>query len=83
MNWRPIDELAPTIEPPTFVIIAELKPDGSYAIGEARWFGDKDGWRWAGNDPTDHWGREVYPSHWMPLPDAPTQDSARALRFER
>lgn len=68
--WRPMEGYLPSVEPPTFVLIAEQKPDGSYAVGEAQWFGD-DGWRWAGNSPTDHWGREVYPAYYMPLPDPP------------
>lgn len=68
--WRSMDGYVPTVEPPTFVLIAEQKPDGSYVVGEARYFGEQ-GWRWAGNDPTDHWGREVYPIYWMPLPDPP------------
>lgn len=69
-DWRSMEELSATVEPPTFVLIAERKPDDSYVVGEARWFGDQ-GWRWAGNDPTDHWGREVYPERWMPLPAPP------------
>lgn len=69
-DWRSMNELVPTVEPPTFVLIAEKKPDDTYVVGEARYFGDQ-GWRWAGNDPTDHWGREVYPEYWMPLPAPP------------
>lgn len=85
-GWKPIETLSPTQEPPTFVLIAERKPDGTYVVGEARYF--EAGWRWAGNDPTDHWGREVYPTHWMPLPRPPssaeeTKGAGSAEQFER
>lgn len=72
MKWQPIETISPTIEPPTFVIGAERKPDGTYAIGEVHW--TSDGWYWAQTDPTDNWGRRVDVSMWMPLP-VPPDDS--------
>lgn len=29
-------------------------------------------WYVAGNDPSDSWGRPIFPTHWQPLPDAAT-----------
>lgn len=40
------------------------------AVGEAFLRG-KHGWWWAGNDPSDSWGGQIYPTHWMELPEAP------------
>lgn len=64
-DWRPI-ETAP--KDGEGVILATK--DG--AVGEARW--TDEAWYWAGNDPTDSWGRPVYENEaaaWMPLPHPP------------
>lgn len=66
MSWQPIDTHRPRIDPDS-VLIADGR-----AVGEARWHTDEHGWWWAGNDPTDSWGSQVYPTHWMLLPDPPT-----------
>lgn len=65
MNWQPI-ESAPTDG--TCVLVAE-----GAAVGEARCYSEGEGWYWAGNAPTDSWGGRVYPTHWMPLPEPPSQ----------
>lgn len=65
--WRPI-ETAP--KDGKNVLIAS----GSGEVGEARFHGE-DGWWWINNDPTDAWGSEVYPTHWMPLPAQPDADT--------
>lgn len=62
MTWHPI-ETAPLDG--TSVLVAEGR-----AVGEAKYY-ERDGWRWAGNDPTDSWGSTVYPTHWQPLPMPP------------
>lgn len=61
MSWQPI-ETAP-LDTPVIVFDAP-------AVGEARHIEDH-GWYWAGNDPTDVWGGQIYPTHWMPLPEPP------------
>jgi hypothetical protein len=68
-KWQLIETLGDPAEGRT-IIGAEQKPDGSYVVGEMHW--TQDGWYWANNDPTDHWGRRIYPTHWMPLPDPPS-----------
>ncbi len=47
-------------------------------VGEAHFVrrehacGSDAGWYWAGEDPTDaHGPGMIYPTHWMPLPEAP------------
>jgi hypothetical protein len=65
MKWLLIDTV-PDDQAYSGVIVAE-----GNAVGEARHFGEKEGWYWAGNDPTDSWGGRIYPTHWMPLPSPP------------
>lgn len=40
------------------------------SVGEAR-HRDEEGWYWAGEDPTDYHARQIYPTHWQPLPAPP------------
>lgn len=63
-EWQPIDT-APMDEEGTHVLIAQ---DGD--VVEARFILEH-GWWSRGNDPSDHWGEEWFPTHWMPLPAAP------------
>jgi hypothetical protein len=68
--WQPIETLPEPGEDSTvFVIGAEKRRDGSYAVGEMHW--TSDGWYWAGNDPTDSWGGRIDPEYWQPLPEPP------------
>lgn len=52
-------------------------------VGEAHYIYDEDairgqGWFWAGEDPTDaHGPGNIYPTHWMPLPEAPCSTSTK------
>lgn len=62
-KWNPI-ETAPN-ESAVLVAVGG-------AVGEAFLRG-KDGWWWAGNDPSDSWGGQIYPTHWQGLPEAPPQ----------
>ena len=70
-TWQPIETAPPSY---TFVIVAEPvnAPDEPlrYAVGEARYI-DGEGWYWVNCDPSDSWGRQLFPSHWMPLPAPP------------
>lgn len=38
----------------------------------ARWI-EGEGWYEVNNDPTDHWGQQWYPTHWMHFPNPPTR----------
>lgn len=58
--WEPIDDETPHVE-----IIAVTKD----TIGEAHHIDGE--WRWAGNDPNDHWGDQIFPQFWRPLPPPP------------
>jgi len=62
MSWRLID----TAPEENDVIVSD-----GHAVGEARWH-EGHGWYWAGNHPTDACGYQIYPTHWMPLPDPPS-----------
>ncbi len=62
-EWQPI-ETAPT---QTDVLICSV----GWASGAEARLHDEEGWYAAGNHPTDSWGGQLYPSHWMPLPPAP------------
>ena len=53
------------------VLIAE----GDGSVCEARLLDDGRGWWERNNDPTDAWGYECNPTHWMPLPAAPTGET--------
>jgi hypothetical protein len=69
-EWQPI-ETAPKDGAEILLGFA-----GEKWIVQGRWVGDykaRDGAWWAlNNDPTDAWGGELYPTHWMPLPSPPT-----------
>jgi hypothetical protein len=61
MEWQPI-ETAPSGTP---VIVS-----CGAIVGEALLHKNEQ-WRWANNFPSDEWGMEIYPDHWMPLPEPP------------
>ena len=63
LRWRPI-ETAPRDE--GVIVYA----DG--IIGEASRPDATGRWWWAGQDESDTWAKEIFPTCWMPLPDAPT-----------
>lgn len=72
--WQPMDSREWSEGSPPVIIAVERSADPAnklYVTGEAKYHGDRDGWWWAGNDPTDSWGGRVYPEFWMPLPDPP------------
>lgn len=64
-GWQPI-ETAP--KDGTMVLIADAR-DGY--VCEARHLDEGRGWWARNNDPTDYWGEEIFPTHWMPLPQPP------------
>jgi len=37
-----------------------------------------EGWYEVNSDPSDEWGRALYPTHWMPLPSAPAPAGERS-----
>lgn len=71
MTWQPIDTYRAGVDA-IDVLVAEQG-----VVGEARYHADERGWYWAGNDPTDSWGRQVYPDHWHPLPSPPTVEGGK------
>ena len=64
MSWQPIETYRPEVDPPD-VLVSE-----GQAVGEARYHNER-GWWWVNNDPTDSWGGQIWPDHWMPLPAPP------------
>ena len=40
---------------------------------------DSEEWWATNNHPTDHWGEQLYPTHWMPLPEPPAQEERRPI----
>lgn len=63
MEWQPI-ETAPA---DTDVLVwCRGWPSG----GEAR-FWPREGWHIANNTPSDSWGSQIHPTHWMQLPPPP------------
>lgn len=66
-EWQPISTFEPTPDECDFLVCV------NDFVGEARWHYDQNAWYWAGNDPTDSWGGQIYPTHWMPLPAAPDE----------
>lgn len=78
-QWRQIETWESMEIRPMHVIAAEPCDEprmGRYAIGEAEWHGDDEGWWWAGNHPTDAHGSRIYPTHWQLLPAEPRNTSA-------
>lgn len=74
-QWQPIETF--DAEKNCSVLIAG--PDG---VGEAEYRGDE-GWWWMNNYPSDSWGnRLAWPTHWMPLPDPPTDRALATLKGE-
>ena len=64
-GWQPIETFVPTPDECDFLVCVNL------CVGEARWHYDEQQWWWAGNDPTDAFGRAIFPSYWQPLPGPP------------
>ena len=66
MEWQPI-ETAPRDGTHVLIYVP-----GWINGSEARYL-DDEGWWLANNDPTDHWGEQQHPTHWMPLPNPPKE----------
>ena len=64
MEWQPI-ETAPKDE---FHVLVATQGYVTAAV----WHSHAAGWYETNNDPTDAWGFELFPTHWMPLPAPPT-----------
>lgn len=71
-GWQSIEQWESDEQAPVEVLVAHPTENNRFAVGEAKWHGEKDGWYWSGNDPTDSWGHRIYPTHWQPLPAPPT-----------
>ena len=72
-QWKPI-ETAPTgriHSPPLHAIVASVLDSGEFYVEEAWWDNERLEWWPANVDYGDANGSAVYPTHWMPLPDAP------------
>ena len=67
-GWRPIE----TVPDPQITPVLGAVPigdTGDHAVGEMHQ--TEVGWYWAGNDPSDSWGGQIYPAYWQPLPEPP------------
>lgn len=62
-GWQPIDSAPRDAE---VIVYAEG------IVGEACRPDATGRWWWANTDEHDHWAREIYPTHWMTLPDPPS-----------
>lgn len=69
--WRPI-ETAPD-EPFLGALVASPLDAGGFFIEEAWWDHERQEWWPANTEHTDAHGCPVYPTHWQPLPNPPTQ----------
>lgn len=63
MNWQPIETHDGSAGEVIGASVTERWVSSVERYGEC--------WRATNNPPTDHWGRDLYPTHWMPLPDLP------------
>jgi hypothetical protein len=63
-EWQPIETA-----PKDFTSVLVTGDQGF--VCEATYNADYDGWWAANTHPTDAYDGQVYPTHWMPLPDAP------------
>ena len=66
-GWKPI-ETAPKDR--SVIIVSEKG-----AVGEAQWE-EGAGWYWAGHHSTDHYGYQIWPTHWQPLPAPPSFENS-------
>lgn len=76
-KWQPMDSREwGEGSPPVIIAVNRAAKLGEniYVVGEAKHHGE-DGWWWAGNDPTDHWGSREYPDFWMDLPAPPPSNT--------
>ena len=71
MNWQPI-ETAP--KDGTHILLA--RTDSEW-VCQGRYVCDDKGWYELNNDASDHWGGEIYPTHWMPLPEPPKDGESK------
>lgn len=75
-GWRPIDMIPdPQITP---VLGAVQLDSGDFAVGEMHQ--TEVGWYWAGNDPSDSWGGQIYPAYWQPLPRPPLKANGEPVK---
>ena len=68
-DWLPIGTVP---DPQTYPVLGAVPRGdvGDYAVGEMHQ--TEVGWYWAGNDPSDSWGGQIYPAYWQPLPEPPS-----------
>lgn len=71
--WQPI-ETAPK-EPGVYLLLATAA-----WVCEGWWDDSTDSWWERNNHETDAWGAQIYPTHWMPLPAAPTSTPSAAKK---
>lgn len=78
-SWQPI-ETAPKDEGFECLIAApgHYPKRNNCLVGEARLYDQH--WYWAQLDPSD--GCPVYPTHWMPLPEAPCSTATKEVKRE-
>lgn len=76
-GWRPISEIETTWreDGPILGAIVVANPGGGLAVGEAHFYGESEGWWWAGEHGTYH-GDRIYPTLYQPLPDPPKPTAA-------
>jgi hypothetical protein len=80
-DWQPIETAPKGDNPkdasgPAILVAAKAwLGDPLLHVGEAYWYAGGECWMWANLD--SEYGDAIYPTHWMPLPEPPQQETAR------
>jgi hypothetical protein len=63
-GWVPVSERLPDSKAPVLMVAIQAGPRGNYTTDRYAGWRDEKGW--------SRWPHSFHPTHWMPLPPAPT-----------